>query len=278
MMWTSSVHAPPGSRPRVPQRVAVAAATLLLAVAPGTAMAAAPANDLPAGAIALTTLPASIDQDTTEATVTTDDVGCGAGGVDLATVWYTLTLPQDTRVAVDASASDYGVGINVFDGTPSPDTLIDCAEPALVFDATGGTTYYLMFADPDGDNVNGGHLVVSLTEAPPPIDVTATVDPIAKVNSRTGEVLVGGTITCSSETSDAYVSVDLGQALGRFRIHGYGDTGTDCGTTPTQWWVTLTGDNGRFGPGKATANVDAFACDQFSCSDAYLTASLRVRK
>jgi hypothetical protein len=255
----------------------VIAATLLLASMPGLAAAAAPSNDLPAGAIAITSVPTSIALDTTEATVTTDNVGCGSDGTDQATVWYTLTLAQATRVAVDASASSYAVGINLFAGSASADNLVDCLEQTLVFDADAGTTYYLMFADIDGD-ANGGQLNFSLDVAPPPIEVDVTVDGTAKVNAKTGEALVGGTITCSTQTSDAFVDVELRQPVGRFTIHGFGGAQAECGPTPTQWWASITGENGKFSAGKATVVANAFACDAFGCGDASLTASVRLRR
>ena len=61
-----------------------------------------------------------------------------------------------------------------------------------MFDADAGTTYYLMFADIDG-GANGGQLEVSLDVAPPPIEVNLTVDGTGKVNSKSGEAMVGGT-------------------------------------------------------------------------------------
>ena len=102
--------------------IAVVAALALVLVLPAGAAAAPPPNDLPGGAIALTgTVPAPIAQDTSEATVTEDDdVGCGSGGVDQATVWYTITPAQDVHLLIDASESSYRVGINTFaPGTPA---------------------------------------------------------------------------------------------------------------------------------------------------------------
>ena len=59
-----------GSLTRRARIAALLAGLVLVATAPGMALAAAPANDLPGGAIAITAIPATIDQDTTEATVT----------------------------------------------------------------------------------------------------------------------------------------------------------------------------------------------------------------
>jgi hypothetical protein len=258
--------------------LAVLAGSVLLAALPGIAVAAPPANDLPAGAIAYTALPVTIDQDTTEATVSTDNIGCGSDGTDQATVWYTLTLAAATSVLVDATGSGYSVGVNVFDSPPSADSLFNCAAGALIFDAAPGTTYYLMFADIDGDGTNGGQLHASIDVAPPPIEVSVTVDGSGKVNPKTGEATIMGTISCSRAAEFADVEVSLRQPLGRFTVHGSAFDSPSCGPTPTSWFASVTGDNGKFAPGRATVDVTAFACDSFSCGDGSVSASVRLRK
>jgi hypothetical protein len=265
------------TRPSRSRAVGGLAALLLVAALPGLALAAAPANDLPDGAIAVGGIPAHFTQDTTEATVTTDNVGCGSDGTDQATVWYSLTLPEAASILVDASASSYRVGINAFAGTASAGTLTDCAEQGLRLDVAANTPVLLMFADIDGD-ANGGQLDVQIDTAPPPLDVTLAVDPSGKVNPKTGEALVTGTITCSTATSDAGVDLELREPVGRFTIRGFGGTGVACGPEPTPWVVSVTGEGGRFGPGRATVNASAFACDPFSCDDAFASVSVRLRK
>jgi Family of unknown function (DUF6299) len=256
---------------------AAGASIAILATQTGLALAAPPSNDLPAGADAITSIPATITQDTTEATVSTDDLGCGVGGTDQATVWYTVTLSAATTIMIDASTSDYVVGINAFSGSGTPGPLIDCAEQTLRLDVEAGTTYYVMFADIDA-GANGGQLDVTIDVAPPPIQVDLTVDPSGKVNTKTGEATVTGSITCSAATSDVFVDLNLRQSVGRFTIHGFGGAGAECGPTPTAWVATIVGDNGKFGPGKATADVSAFACDPFTCGDAFVSAAVRLRK
>jgi hypothetical protein len=257
---------------------AVLAGILLAGAVPGLALAAAPANDVPSGAIAETALPVTIDQDTTEATVTTDDVGCGAGGVDQATVWYTLTLAATTNVLVDATGSDYQVGVNIFEGTADADHLVNCVEGAAGFEAAAGTTYYLMFADIDGNATNGGQLHVGIDVAPPAIEVSLTVDSNGKVNPKTGEATISGTISCTHAADFGDVEVNLRESIGRFTVHGFGFDSPACGPTPTAWFASVAGDNGKFAAGKATADVSAFACDAFSCDDAFVSTSVRLRK
>lgn len=259
--------------------VAVLGSLVLLGSLSGTALAVAPGNDLPGGAVAITAIPATINQDTTESTVTSaDDIGCGSGGLDQATVWYTLTLPDTTLVLVDASASDYAVGVNAFVGTAAPENLFNCVEGALSFEAVGGTTYVLMFADIDGDATNGGQLHVSIDVAPPPIEIALTVDPVGKVNPQTGEAAATGTISCSQPADFSEIQVNLRQAIGRFTVQGFGFASSACEPSPTAWWVSVSGETGKFAPGRATVQVLAFACDTFSCDEESLSANLRLRR
>ena len=257
--------------------VALLAAGVLLASLPGLALAAAPANDLPAGAIVIGSLPASINQDTTQATVSSDDVGCGSGGTDQATVWYKFTPAADVNLAIDATASSYEVGVNLFEGVADTAHLINCFGGPAATQLTGGTTYYIMFADADLNATNGGTLIADLSVAPPPIELTLTVDPTGKVN-KAGVATLTGTMTCSRDADFSDIQVTLRQPIGRFTIHGSGFADATCGPSGSPWFIQVSGDNGKFGSGKATADVFAEACDQFSCADASVSKSVRLRK
>jgi hypothetical protein len=266
------------SRPRVSPIRAVLAALILVMVAPGVVSAAPPSNDLPAGAEAITAIPATLDQDTTEATVAPeDDLGCGAGGVDQATVWYTLTLPEAATVIVDAGESGYDVGVNAFESDGSaPGALFNCSFAGVVIDAAANTTYFLMFADIDGDTVNGGALHVEVGLAPPPLEVSLTVNSFGRV-SKIG-ALISGTITCSSDAEFGELNVWLTQSVGRITVHGFGFDSPTCGPEPTSWTTLVPADNGRFSGGFATANVSAFACNAFSCGDTFAAVVVRLRR
>ena len=257
--------------------LALLAATVLLASLPAVALAVTPANDLPGGAIAIGSLPASINQDTTEATVSTDDVGCGSGGIDQATVWYTFTPGADVNLAIDATASSYDVGVNVFEGVADAAHLLTCFGGPGAAQLTGGTTYYIMFADADGDATNGGTLIADLTVAPPPIELSFSIDPTGKVD-KAGVATLTGTMTCSRDADFSDIQLSLRQPIGRFTIHGFGFADTTCGPSGSPWFLQVSGDNGKFGSGKATADIFAEACDQFSCADISVSKSVRLRK
>ncbi|MEW5991582.1 MAG: hypothetical protein AB1736_09620 [Chloroflexota bacterium] len=260
------------------RRLILMAAIIVAMAAPAAVNAAAPDNDLPGGAIALdSVLPQAITQDTTEATVSTDDIGCGAGGVDQASVWYTFSPDVTGDVLIDASGSDYFVGINVFAGSADPAFLYTCFGPAGMVFLEAGVTYYLMFADANEDEVNGGRLDVLIDVPPPPIEINLTIDGSGKID-RTGAVTVSGTLTCSATADYAEIYLTVSQSVGRFRIHGSAWTPSACVESPTPWAATIVGDNGTFAGGKATVVASAWACDPFSCNEAYADRNVRLRR
>lgn len=254
-------------------RTALCLGVMLAAIAAPVA-AAVPANDLPGGAIAIPEpLPQTIAQDTTEATVGADDIGCGTGGIDQATVWYTFTPTSDTFVRVDATASDYGVGVNVFEGAADSANLVNCFEGPGTFMATAGTTYYIMFADVDGDGINGGNLNATLSVAPPPIEVDLAVASVAF--DQAGQATVTGTVTCSEEAT-VTLFASLHQAVGRFAIDGFGEAfDVTCGPTPTEFSITLFG-NGAFRGGWADLFLEAFAQSEDNDGSAVLETRVRL--
>jgi hypothetical protein len=256
---------------------AVIAALLLLAGLPAAAMAAPPANDLPGGATAISAVPTTLTQDTAEATVGADDVGCGMGGLDQATVWYRITPSVDMDVIIDASASSYGVGVNVFAGTATNDAIQTCFEGPGFAGLLAGTTYFLMFADVDAA-ANGGQLRVSITLAPPALDITLAVASTAKVQQKPGLTVVTGTVTCDREAEFASLESTLTQKVGKYVIRGSGFADTTCGPVPSAWTMEILGDNGRFNSGKATIEVHVFACEAIRCTDVVESFNLRLRR
>ena len=260
------------------RRATTALVAVVLAVTAATPVAAAaPANDLPAGAVVITALPFTINQDTTEATVGVDDVGCGAGGLDVATVWYSFTPSEDVRVEIDARASDYLVGVSLFAGTADEAGRFDCNNYALAFDAAAGTTYYILFAGLD-DLVNGGLLRADIEVAPPSLGMTLTVDPTAKVHPKTGEALITGTAACDREADFAEVTVTLRLETGRFVTIGAGSGQTACGPASSNWAAIVSGENGRFIGGEATVQLTGLACDILSCNETLGSGSVRLSR
>lgn len=253
-------------------------AVVLLAATAAPVAAAAPGNDLPSGATpVLLPLPFSDVVDTTEATAVGDDYGCGAGGVDQASVWYTITVPEQTLVVIDASASTYFTGVNLFGEDPAAGP-IDCAGVMLPAQLDAGLTYYVMIADADEDGVNGGTLSVTFQAAPPPPELTVAIDPVGKLDPKSGLITVSGTMTCS-EDFDVETYAVVRQTVGRFTIHGgfWDVTGCTSGDE-VPWTVTVSGENGKFSGGRATVEVSLFACGWFDCVDATATRTISLRR
>lgn len=258
-------------------RTSIAAALVAVALAAPAAAAAPPGvpNDEPGGAIGVTSIPFSNTQSTSKATAGTGDAGCGAGGLDQATVWYSLTLAANTRVLVDTAGSSYGTGVNVFAAGPNSE-ILTCSGGAAIFDAVAGQTYSILIADIDGGR-NGGRLVVSIGEGPPPLALGLALDPDVTFDSATGTVGVSGTTTCSVTTDFLDINVEVSQTTGRFTNRGFGGTSVACAPGETvAWSVDVVGETEPLKPGSAQINASAFGCEFFSCDEATATMSVRI--
>ena len=250
---------------------------LALAVPPAFAAPPGPANDEPNGAIAVTSLPYSNSQSTSKATANDADGGCGAGGVDQATVWYTITVESDARVLIDTTGSSYVTGINIFADAPGGE-ILDCLEDTAIFDAAAGHTYHVMIADIDGDR-NGGRLDLSISEGPPPISIGITLDPAVGFDAATGTISVSGTVTCTADSDSVEVFVEARQTSGRFIVRGFGFNSTACTAgEDVAWTADIVGETGTFGFGSTVIDASAFGCDFFSCGDAFATQTVRIRR
>lgn len=256
------------------------AALLLLALQALPAIAAPPSNDTIGGATVVS-LGFSQELDTTEATTDADDAqlneSCGAPATD-ASVWYSFTAAADGGVVVDVSQSDYSAGVLVGVGTPGSLETVACAPGAVAFTAVAGTTYYILAIDDQGDGGgNGGTLRISITEAPPAPTIEVTVDPIGRVNPRTGVAYVTGTYTCTGEVDFAFVDVEARQAVGRFEVVGFGSVEAICDGTVHTWTATVYPENGKFAGGKAMTLTFAVACGAVECGTDYVEQTVMLR-
>ena len=138
-----------------------------------------PANDECDNATVIPSIPFSDMVNTTTATSNPADpsLSCNGNGMqtDGNTVWYVWTPPADITVNIStAGSTEPGGGPldtahGVFTGTCAALTEVACVDIGLtddlIFDATGGVTYYIKFGE-FLDGVGGGDLVV--TVGPPP--------------------------------------------------------------------------------------------------------------
>jgi opacity protein-like surface antigen len=248
----------------------VALAVLLPA---GPAAAAVPANDTPAGAVALE-FGDTVTLDTTEATTDKSEDAwfqdCDPKNAD-ATVWYTYTSPTRTGVDIDWFESDYEVGMLVTTGTPGEDLeTVLCGGGR--FTAEAGVTYTIAifddqsderrgrFGDATGPRVDGGTLQLSVNTSDPVPGADLTVDQEAVLDAD-GSVTVTGTYSCT-EASTSQVFGGIDQTVRGTKVSGFAEEffeGT-CDGTERPWTLVVVPDEGTFKEGKPATTWFAFGC------------------
>jgi hypothetical protein len=215
--------------------------------------------------------------DTSAATaVAGDPVDCHNNGSN----WYTFTPTADISIEVNTIGSDYDTTLGVYAGSPGSLSLIGCnddhygLQSAVRFNATADTTYYIMVGFCCGnDGTGGGMLYFNLQESPPPFDLTLLINAQGSFNPHTGAATIGGTVTCTTESSFTDVSGNLRQKVGRvFITGGFSTSPSPCSPPHISWSATVIGD-GAFAAGKVTVEASASACDEdgFCDSDAVRT-------
>ena len=257
--------------------ISVAAATALIPLTASAAFAAPPANDTPDGAIALS-LGQTVTEDTTEATTDAQDAKlnkfCGAPHTN-ASVWYTYTPSADGGFLLDMSQSDYSGGFLVFEGPPAPKSLITCGPTTVGVVGVAGTTYTIMVIS--DTKVNGGNLVLSLQQAPPPPHIKVTVDPQGTA-LKDGSAELSGTYSCKNAD---FLEMDgqLTQTVGRLKITGFFFKFIrKCDGAVHPWSAVVTSDNGKFSGGKAASVVFTFACGAIECSQGKLKETIKLSR
>lgn len=110
-----------------------------------------------------------------------------------------------------------------------------------------------------------------MATAPPPPEVTLTVNSSGRFNSSTGSATISGTVTCTGGPIDfSFIDVSVRQVVGRFFIDGFGVIeGFTCDGTTQSWSVEVFGFNGTFRGGKALTVTFALACGTFFCGEGY---------
>ena len=243
-------------------------------------LAAPPANDVYPGRIVIGGIPFTTTQDTTEATTDAVDAEmnpdeCGAPATE-ASVWYELT-GTDQQLLVDVSASDYSAGVLVSTGSPGSFTFVACQAGAVSFFAESGTTYAILLIDDQFDGGgNGGNLVLTIDEVPPPPEVDVEVDPIGAFDPQTGSATISGTITCDADAF-AFLDASASQRVGRFVVRGFGFVELVCDGSEQSWTMEIFGDTGQFKGGKVQVQVFAQACT-FECGFDEATATVSLRR
>jgi hypothetical protein len=253
---------------------------------------AAPANDDIGSPRTVGALPWTDDQDTSAATTgTTDPDFCFGGSPDRATVWFRFTAPQSRRYQVSTGGSDYDTTLYV--GTPSGGgiSVIDCTDDSpgldlqsrVLWQADAGTTYLIMVGTccgggTPGETGGGGHLVITVDDAPPAPTIALTVAATGSV-SRSGVATVHGVVTCTGHPDEVGLDARVREQVGRRLLTGFGGTQIDgCSPEGIAWQVTATADDGTFGSGKVKVRVLASACNALECAQADVERTVTLKR
>ncbi len=267
---------------RAPRLLVALAAAALLAPLGATTASAAPTNDTVAGATAITSLPATITQDTTTATTDSVDASlnelCGAPATN-GSVWFTYTDTTGHGLVVDLTRSSFSAGVAIVAGDPTAGgQLLACAPGIAAARGDAGTTYYVM-AFSDTPSVPGGDLVADFAEAPPMPEATVTVNPRATAY-KDGSARLSGTYSCLN--ADGYssdIEGELVQQVGRIKISGsFFVYPLECDGAVHPWEAVVTSQNGLFAGGKAANVTVAFACGLLDCSVAYVEQRVQLSR
>jgi hypothetical protein len=211
---------------------------------------------------------------TTEATTDADDMDintdCGAPATD-ASVWYELTPSADMGIVVDVSSSNYSAGVLIASGSPGNFTIEACGPGASAWSALSGVPYaILVIDDQDDGSGNGGTLEITVAEAPPPPELSLTVNPRGTFDSHTGGARISGTVTCTGEAEFSFIDVFVRQKVGRLFIDGSGFIeGFTCDGTTQPWSADIFPFNGVFKGGRAITVTFAVACGAFQCGEGF---------
>jgi len=262
--------------------VIVVVASLATMFGAQVAQAAAPSNDDFANATTVTEpLPYTATVDTTQATVEGTDPSCNFGPEN--TVWFAYTPSASGFVQANTLGSDYDPTLWVGTGAPGSFSVVGCNDDSdgsvqarVIWDASAGTTYYIMAGTCCGNGSSGGNLVLNVDTSAPPFTIDdVTVSHADTVRPSTGEATISGTITCSNGPGSVEVDVFLTQRIGRVLVQGGQFDDFECSGTQS-WSITVVGGNGLFTGGRAHVDVRAFGPDDaFFSTDA--TVHLRGR-
>ncbi len=243
-------------------------------------LAAAPANDTYPSRAAIS-LGFTDTVDTTQATTDSNDVeinaGCGAPAT-AASVWYSLTATANMGIVVDVSASNYSAGVIIASGSPGSFTLERCGPGASAWSAISGVTYTILAFDDQLDGAgNGGTLRINVAVAPPPPELSLTVNPRGTFDSHTGSARISGTVTCTGQAEFSFIDVFVRQKVGRMFIDGEGFIeGFACDGTTQAWSVDVFGFNGIFKGGRTVTLTFAVACGAFECGVGFDQSIVRL--
>ncbi len=229
--------------------------------------APAPANDTIGKAVVVSKLPFRARLDTTGATTDAVDTqaneSCGAPAT-ANSVWYKFTARRIAHhVFVDASKSDYNVGILVATGTPGALRTVSCGPIFVAATLKPATTYYVMIFDAFGGG--GGTLRLNIGDAP---NIALTVRRNARIDTH-GVVHLTGFYSCTGARA-LHISGTLIEIVGNKVPIGNFDTlgvpAPTCNDKGHSWVGLILPNASPFAPGDAALFSNAVACGQIACT------------
>jgi large repetitive protein len=262
-------------------------ATLALAVGPAAASEPAPANDTIEAAAIINAIPWTTTVSTIGATSSATDPGYCHGpelGPDPASVWFRYTATTSGPLGGTTFGSDYDTTLYV--GTANGAGGIDviaCGDDSRThqstvrFDAVAGVTYLFMAAGSPWADPTSGSLTFNLDVGPEAQDASLTVEPTATFER--GSVVFHGTVGCAADASlSSLLIVELHQWAGDKEIAA-GTAFLDiagCPGTDIPFDIVVPNEYRHFHPGRATAQVLYFACNQFECANEVIDLEVTI--
>jgi hypothetical protein len=153
----------------------------------------------------------------------------------------------------------------VFQGTPTPDSIVACGPEIVGFQVQAGTTYFIMAFSDTGD-LTAGNLDLTLRNEPTPV-VHVSVAKGGAAFHR-GAATVHGTYACRNADFFAGITVHLLQRAGRLKIQGDGGADVRCDGARHRWTARVVSPWGTYAPGFAVARATIFGCGFVECSQA----------
>jgi hypothetical protein len=228
-----------------------------------------PPNDDFNSPTVIPSMPFTVSQDVSNATIAPDDPFCVTRN---QTVWFAFTPTQNQRLEANTVGSNYDTTLSVYTGARGALVSHGCNDDSngtlqsrVRFDAVAGTTYF--FEVSSFFPVTPANLVFNLVLAPPPFAIAPSVTQFGSVDPSTGAATITGSVSC---TQPSFVTIfgQLKQTHGGTPVTGFFSAFVPCnGTTPWSATVqtTVTLFHGRsaalFTGGKADVSATASAFD-----------------
>jgi hypothetical protein len=231
---------------------------------------AAPPNDDLADATEIPDLPFSDSVNTVDATMEDDDPDCYGNG---PTVWYSYTATTTDFIMANTFGSSYDTTLSVYENGDQVRCNDDAGslQSRVLFEAQEGVTYDIMVGS--FANGLGGDLQFNMDVAQP-LEIEVTLDPSGKVNNKTGEATISGTVFCSYPTLVTLYG-GIQEKVNHFLLHGGFDSQVYC-MGETAWSTELSAENGIFKGGKASADVTAYSYDDFFYDEDQVAQTIKL--